>query len=298
MDFLNLKEIVYNNITFDIKQNIKTIYTTNNICENTNTNEKNIEYYDTSINNEDLKIFFLFETEYHNAFGHWIYENATFLPFIKYFPKNMYILVNENEYRTYKKLFFNLFNINEDKLYYLNNTIDQELDYNLIPENNICIVCRNLKLNTQIKNEKFTNIFTYLTDNFCHEIFSNNKFDYTKKINHLFFPRNKKENYTPNNRCVDYSNLYEILKEKEYVTYNTLETIDIKDQIQLLLSADNVYLEWGSSFFVNGLFCRDSNLYTYGNVMTDKDKDIFFEKYSLTKKISNIIKRNNDIISI
>jgi hypothetical protein len=32
--------------------------------------------------------------------------------------------------------------------------------------------------------------------------------------------------------------------------------------------------------------------------MTDKDKDIFFEKYSLTKKISNIIKRNNDIISI
>lgn len=36
MEYLNLKEVVYDNITFYIKQNVKTIYTTKDICQNTN----------------------------------------------------------------------------------------------------------------------------------------------------------------------------------------------------------------------------------------------------------------------
>ena len=76
MEYLNLKEVVYDNITFDIKQNVKTIFTTNDICQNTNTNKKIIEFYNTSINTNDVKVFFLFETEYHNAFSHNHYKNG------------------------------------------------------------------------------------------------------------------------------------------------------------------------------------------------------------------------------
>ena len=32
-------------------------------------------------------------------------------------------------------------------------------------------------------------------------------------------------------------------------------------KIDLLLSSENIYLDWGSSFFVNGLFCKNSNIY-------------------------------------
>jgi len=294
MEYLNLKEVVYDNITFDIKQNVKTIFTTNDICQNTNTNKKIIEFYNTSINVSDVKVFFLFETEYHNAFAHWVFENAVFLPYFKYFPKNVFVLVNKNEHRTYKKLFFNLFNIPEDKLYYLDNTIDQALDYNLIPENNICIICRNLRINTQIRNDIFSNIFTNLISNFYNEIHENHNFDYTKKIKHLFFPRNIKENYKPNDRRIDYTNVSKFLEGTEWVTYNTEETIDIKDQIQLLLSAENVYLEGGSSYFVNGLFCKDSKLYIYGNITNSGEHNL--KIHNLLQLIKdNIVKNNNDI---
>jgi len=297
MEYLNLKEVVYDNITFDIKQNVKTIFTTNDICEDTNTNKKIIEFYNTSINVSDVKVFFLFETEYHNSFGHWINENALFLPYFKYFPKNVFVLVNKNEHRTYKKLFFNLFNIPEDKLYYLDNTIDQALDYNLIPENNICIICRNLRASTQVKNSIFSNNFTNLINNFYGGIRENHNFDYTKKIKHLFFPRNKKENYKPNDRHINYTNVSKFLEGSEWVTYNTEETIDIKDQIQLLLSAENVYLEGGSAYFVNGLFCKDSKLYIYGNVTNSSENNL--KTYNLLQLIKNsIVKNNNDITYI
>jgi len=295
MEYLNLKEVVYDNITFDIKQNVKTIFTTNDICQNTNTNKKLIEFYNTSINTNDVKVFFLFETEYHNAFSHWVFENAVFLPYFKYFPKNVLVLVNKNEYRTYKKLFFNLFNIPEDNLYYIDNTIDQPLDYKLIPQNNICIICRNLRMNTQIRNNMFSNIFTNLTSNFYNEIHQNHNFDYTKKIKHLFFPRNKKENFKPNDRLVNYMNVSKFLKGNEYVTYNTEDTIDIKDQIQLLLSAENVYLEGGSSYFVNGLFCKDSKLYIYGNVTNSSERNL--KTYNLLQLIKDAMVKNNNYIT-
>jgi len=295
MEYLNLKEVVYDNIAFDIKQNVKTIFTTNDICKDTNTNKKIIEFYNTSINVSDVKVFFLFETEYHNSFGHWINENALFLPYFKYFPKNVFVLVNKNEHRTYKKLFFNLFNIPEDKLYYLDNTIDQALDYNLIPANNICIICRNLRASTQVKNSIFSNNFTNLINNFYNEIRENHNFDYTKKIKHLFFPRNKKENYKPNDRHINYTNVSKFLEGTEWVTYNTEETIDIKDQIQLLLSAENVYLESGSSYLVNGLFCKDSKLYIYGNVTNSSENNL--KTYNLLQLIKDSIVKNNNHIT-
>lgn len=297
MEYLNLKEVVYDNITFDIKQNVKTIFTTNDICQHTNTNKKIIEFYDTSINTSDVKCFFLFETEYHNAFGHWVFENALFLPYIKYFPKNMFVLVNKNEHRTYKKLFFNLFNIPENNLYYLDNTVNQNLDYNLIPENNICIICRNLRGNTKVRNSIFSNNFTNLINKFYDGILENNNFDYTKKIKHLFFPRNKKENFKPNERHINYTNVSKFLEGNEYVIYNTEETTDIKDQIQLLLSAENVYLEGGSAYFVNGLFCKDSKLYIYGNVTNSAEHNL--KTYNLLQLIKDaMVKKNNYITYI
>jgi len=288
MDYLHLNEITYNNMTFDIKKNVKSVHT------NIRNNEKKIEYYNNDIDVTKLSIFFLFETQFNLAFGHWIYENAVHLPYFKYFPNEVKILVNKNDHRNYKKLFFNLFNIIEDKIQYLDNVPLQDYDYNLIPDNNICIICNHVILTSDINQDNHKKLYLEkLFTNFYNEIFENNIFDYNKKIQHLFFPRNNSENYKPNDRIMDYSNVYKLLEGKKYIMYDTMETTDIKNQIQLLLSSENIYLDYGSSFFVNTLFCRNSNIY-----IIDINKYLFQFEYICNKILINFLKNksNNNFI--
>ena len=145
MELIKNTEITINNVTFDIKTNVKDIFT------DIHTGNKTYTFYEEPIDKDNLKIFFLFEAPFHEAFCHWVFESAIFLPFVKNFTSydNFFILVNKNNERKYKKSFFKLFNINDKNIQYIDNleTHTDNVSYKNIQKNNISIVCRNFILN-------------------------------------------------------------------------------------------------------------------------------------------------------
>jgi len=248
-------------VLFDIKKNVKSIQTdVKNSC-------KTIHYHDGELN-VDPHIFFAFETPSHSAFAHWVFESAVFLPYFANF-KNARILVNKNPTRDYKQLFFNLFGINESNIFHVNRCEDSSIiDYENIPENNICIICRNFLLTDLSEKSRDTsclNLYRQIVTNFKNIMTPMNVIE--KTIEHLFLPRNSSQNYTPNDRVIDYTQIRTILAEKEYTLYKTSDTTDFHAQIQLVRSAKHIYLDWGSNYFVNGFFANASNIYIVNQMM-------------------------------
>jgi hypothetical protein len=291
MDLLDIEEITVNNILFDIKKNVKDVFT------DVNTGNKAYNYHPETLGTNDFKIFFLFEVPYHEAFAHWVFESAVFLPFVQYFTKydNFQILVNKNNIRKYKKSFFKLFQINDANINYIDNThtYTSNISYRDIPENNISIICRNFILN-QIPsslNDNLITRFRYLLTNFYESIAT--RF-YEKEIENLFLPRSKTENYLPNDRAVDYTSIIKLLHNKKYTSYDTQETDNFLEQIVLLEKSKNIYVNWGSSFYVNGFFSRASTIYVEMNGFTYNCDAPFL----LCQVIKSIIEKNNKIVLV
>jgi hypothetical protein len=292
MELFTNTEITINNITFDIKKNVKDVFT------DIHTGNKSYTFYDEPINENKLSIFFLFEVPFHEAFGHWVFESAVFLPFVQDFISydNFFILVNKNNERKYKKSFFKFFNISDKNIHFIDNTETHtnDVSYRNIPNNNISIVCRNFILN-QVQHSLNNNLiahFTFLVINF-YEIIRKD-INCVKQIENLFLPRSKTENYLPNDRKIIYDSLYALLTDKEYVCYDTQETDNFIEQVIILQKSKNIYTYWGSSYFVNGFFSKDSNIYIAMN-NTNYSCD---NSFLLCKIIKNIIEKNNNIFLV
>lgn len=237
---------------------------------NVNTSEMYFHYYThLKEENEEKNILLLFETVYDSAFGHWIYESAIYLPYYKELKKiypELKLLVKMNPKRTYKKLLFDVFGITDENIYWLknNDTNSTVISYENIPINNICISINNIFLNTVpiINYDIFKKLIVNFKESVLYNLELNNYIE--KTTEYLFFPRSKNgENYKPNDRVIDYSSVYKVLKDKQVMVYDTKNTENFKQQIELLISSKNIFLDWGSAFMVNGLFCRNSDIYIY-----------------------------------
>ena len=132
-------------------------------------------------------------------------------------------------------------------------------------------------------------LYSKRIDYFYKYIMGKHEVSYEKTIDHLFFPRSKIENSSE--RPFDYKKVYETIGNEYYIEYDTMETTDYIDQIRLLAASKNVYLDFGSSFTVNGLFCKDSTIYltdTHG-VMNQIDEfichKIVYDKIAEKNKI-------------
>lgn len=268
-----------NNDIFEVRNNVKSQKV------EISTSELFFEYHDSNLNNDSLSFFLLFETCFDSAFAHWIYESAVYLIYFfelkSEYPK-LKILVKKNPKRSYKNLFFKALNINENDIHWIENeeSSDCTTVYCNIPINNVCI---NTKLQCMNTIELINVILLKeLLTNFRNKIINNLNIAYPeeKKIEHLFFPRSKLENYLQNDRIINYGNVYAFLEGKDYVIYDTINTINLKDQIELLISSKHIFLDWGSSMLVNGLFCKDS-IILISNALELQRKykwfDIFFE---------------------
>lgn len=285
-----INEININNIVFNIEKNIKSVTITD-----FNNNIKLNEFYNEELNQNDVKIFFLYEYIWHSAFGHWFYECAIFLPFfniIKKKFKNIKLLVNKYPIRDYKKLLFNLFDIKDDDIYYLENynyDYSNHTYYIDIPSNNICIICNNNTVNTQLNliTNNYKDIFNFFLKEINDKIKLNN-INYEKTIKNLYLPKSKIQNYEPNEKDYDYNKIYNILNNIDYIEYDTINTLNFMDQIKLLSSAENIYLQYGSPFIVNALFCKNSTIYV------NEFKGI--DPTRISSIIGEIIYKNNTII--
>lgn len=252
------QNVKISNPLFEVRNNVKSQ------TVDINTSELFFEYHASNENNNSLSYFLLFETCFDSAFGHWIYESAIYLLYffeLKTECPELKILVKKNPKRSYKNLFFKALNINENDIYWIENEelSDCHTAYNNIPINNVCInaklQCMNtININTVLLKELLINFRNRIINNL------NITFPEEKTIEHLFFPRSKNENYIYNERIINYDRVYAMLEGTKYVIYDTINTIHLKDQIELLVSSKKIFLDWGSSMLVNGLFCKNSDI--------------------------------------
>jgi len=294
MEYINKNTIVIDDIHFDIKENVSSIST------DINRATKSFTFYSEVLDKYNLNTYFILETPHHAAFAHWVFESAIFLSYFKSF-KNAKILINKNPLRKYKSLFFKLFNINENNIIYLDNEYEEIVEYRNIPINNICIIPRHTtlcfdrnELNSDTINSDRISTFISLLDNFKNIIINSN-YNYNKEIEHLFLPRNNIENYAPNDHIPNYSKIYNILQNKDYITYNTMETEDITKQIALIARAKNIYIDYGSAFTVNGFFSKNSTIYVNNRESVQYYQ---YNNYILYMILIDLIHADNNVIDL
>ena len=84
--------------------------------------------------------------------------------------------------------------------------------------------------------------------------------DYEKMINTLIMPRQSKENFKPNDRTINMDYNW-----PNAVILNTDTVTNLINQIELIIKSKNIVLTYGSPFFVNGLFAKNSNIIVLGD---------------------------------
>jgi len=249
----------------------------------------NITRHDTIIEQPNMT-YFILDSHFDDAFGHWAFESAIYLPlFIKLkerFP-TMKLLLKEK--RTYKSLFCSFFNIKEEDIAY---TIDSPV--------NTCIFPSPINaLNCQQISEEYTE---QLKRFYLH--FIEYKSIQTDTI--LVMPRQKKENYPTNNRICDMNAIISYLETKnreiKHTVFHTDTVTNLIDQINIVSSAKSIIVSDGSALSVNAMFAREANIYILGNITPGQacvfakvNKIIEFSK-TLSKNTHTYFNSDKDII--
>lgn len=235
------------------------VYTVKNVKTCINNRDKwEIETYE---NNENTNYFFIFEQNT-EAFAHWVYESAIYLElFIKLQKTYSNIKLIVCGKKIFKKLFFELFNIPDNDIVYVDLEDSNPTRITIPSEfsSNTCIIpspISNLLLPT------CHNLYHAQLNRFI-EFFSRISLENTQIIDWLIMPRQKKENFVPNDRTIDFSHIIDFFQQ-DNLNHSILHTDDITDlkyQIKTLRSSKNIILCDGSAFWVNILFCSNKTFY-------------------------------------
>jgi len=212
--------------------------------------------------------YFIIDTQYDDAFGHWVFESAIFLPVFKklqnLYPKIKLVLKRK---KTFKDLFCIFFNI--EPVY-------------KIEANNLCIFPTPI---TALNDN-------HITDDYKKYVYTFRSYFQTETVNqyeNIVMPRQSKENYYGNDRQYNFQPLIEKLTNP-YIL-NTDDITDLKKQINIVSSGKNIYLSEGSPFLVNGLFCKNKNIVIVYPRITLTHEDSFI-KY---KFISDLHRETNTV---
>jgi len=200
---------------------------------------------DSNIKNIDNSYYLIIDTLYHDSFFHLVAECAIYLPLFiilkrKYPSLKLYL----KEFKSYKKLFCDFFDITQT-----------DIVYNLVPSN-VCIFpmpISSLNINTIGDHWKLQ------IDYLIHEL-TLKCADNPKNIQNLLLPRQNKENFKNNDRTYDTTDIHNNIQNSTCITLNTDEIVDLNDQIKTVNSSVNVILTGGSPYFTNGLFCKNSHI--------------------------------------
>jgi len=234
-------------------------------------------------------LYFIFDCNGIDGFGHWIYETFVWFPFLEKLNtlyKDVKILTSNK--KKYVKKFINFFGLTNEIVYEIEN------------KNNLCFIPPVISLNAQAD----TPIFVRLIENFIKKIEETIiDFNISNKI--LFLPRNLKDNYWPTDK-IDVKFLFErriqsdvdIISEGVIknggIVLNSYEINNFFLQFSIIKSSRNIIVEYGSSHFVNCIFCKNKNIVIL-NKLNLKHHHEF--PTSLTQ-IHNIIQKNNNVTII
>jgi hypothetical protein len=226
-------------------------------------NKDNIENTD-----QDIEYYFIIDILYDDAFAHWVYESAIYLP-IFHLLKNKYpnLKLVLKQKKDYKLLFTDYFEIPQSDIIY--NCDMKENNYSLFPSPISSLNFKSIDAFTE-----YTKIFEKFVAHFIQEdddCESNNViYDY------VIMPRQKKENYYGNERSYDFDPIYEKVRNRteKYKIFNTDSITNLRDQIKMLRMTNNVILVDGSAFLVNIMFCRKNiNIHIIGHLTSHQIRE-------------------------
>jgi hypothetical protein len=212
--------------------------------------------------------YFVIDLVYHEAFMHWVFESAIYLPIfhhLKKIYKDMKLVLNGR--KQYKTLFLNFFAIPESDIVYQDD----------MSAKNICLFPSPISsLNANSISETYKKILS----NFLH-VFQTYIHSVKQKYDCIVMPRQTKENYVANDRTYDMTHIYKSLNEKniKYLVLNTDEITDLTEQITSVRSSSNIILVDGSAFTVNNIFCIKSKIFVIGNITPSQAQRFVKLKY-------------------
>jgi hypothetical protein len=222
-----------------------------------------------SINNNHntpINHYFIFETHANEAFGHWVFESAIYIPLFKALKARIpSIKIHLKKIKKFKKLFIEYFGL----------SIDTDTDTQL-KNPNICyfinpISCmcdKDITLEYINQLDYFYNIFN---------------FNYDKTVRICCMPRQFNENYTE--RTYDMKNIIDNLTQRD-ILLNTDSIEELSTQIRILNSSSVIIVTDGSPITVNGMFCNNSVVIIIGN-QTLWQRSVFKKAEYIISKHSN-----------
>lgn len=260
------------------EQNYETLSIYKYKCINNVIDYRYIEFsiWDIDVSSDEIddepQYYLIIETSSNEAFAHWIFECAIYLPLFHLlkmkFP-NLQLHIQNN--RTFKTLFCDYFKISE---------ISNELK-----SNNICFFPLPISsLNHKTISEEFKNHVNEFSKYF-------NKIIHEKSIEILFMPRGSKENYHGNPRQHDTSDIENIFKTKKNVFILYTDNVnDIKNQIEIVNKSKMIFVPDGSAYLVNGMFAKNSVIKVLGNVVFGQAN-----LYPKMRFLCDLIESNNNV---
>ncbi len=213
--------------------------------------------------------YFVIDLLYNDAFAHWVYESAIYLPLfnsLKIQYPNIKLLLKTH--KTFKLLFTNFLGIPDSDVIY---------DTNMNHEN-ICIFPSPI---SSLNDKSITGTYQKLVDKFASLFANFTPIQIDNKNDYVVLPRQKKENYNANDREYDVNFIYNILKQKNK-SFDVVETDTITDltkQINSLQMSNNVILTDGSPFLVNIMFCKHQKVFVIDRITQNQSSKyikIFF----------------------
>jgi hypothetical protein len=202
------------------------------------------------------------------AFCHWVFESAILLPTLREQPGSIVLATK----KTYKTLFYRYFGISDQKIKYNPNRL-ATLPFRLI--------------DNPIRKE-----YPSLLETFFSKFSSSVKPD----VDFVIMPRQRKENYAPNDRPCPLTPLLHVFETsgRSYRIVHTDDITDLQSQIDLVNSGRNLVVVDGSAFLVNGMFYSGKNIYVINCDLVEGQS----KTYPMMKLIYDRIKQKNNVTFI
>lgn len=200
---------------------------------------------------ETVQHYLVVDLLHHDAFGHWVYESAVYLPLFRILKARHFTTLKLllKAPRRYKTLFLQHFSIAEG-----------DVCYELGP-GNACLFPSPVTAQNDV--QLCNALYEKLIENFMLEFQGE---EGPRAYDYVVFPRQTLENYKPNDRTYDMTEVYASLVGTRYAVVNTDDEHQLRDQIAAVRSAPNVVVTDGSPLLVNLMFGANQCFYVVGNI--------------------------------
>lgn len=228
------------------------------------------------ISSETLPIFIIIDTKFHDAFGHWFFESAIWIPKIKFIldrHKNAKILLKES--KGYKTQILDYFGIAQDRV-----------TTQLVEGNNLCIFVNPCtSLNDSRENARFKKLLTEFSNQF-------QKNNVEKTIDTLLMPRQKKGNYVSNDRQVNTDDIETYIESiPRCEIFNTDNSPTFLDQVYKVQASKHLIVADGSAFMVNAFLAKNSVVIVLGHLLVPNQRQV----QEKTRMICEYIEHRNAV---